>query len=204
MILAQAFLLGLISALTPGPLQTFLIAESLRRGWRAAVIAFAPPLADIPIIVLAVVLLDRLPAPFLLAVRLMGGLLLLYLAWGLVRSVRTPATSDAPPEATRRRGLLARAVLIIWLAPAPYLFWTTVLGPLLVTSWRQSPVAALFFLVTFYVGIVGSSLALVGLISRGRTVLPGAQRPLLLACGIVLAFVGVSLLWSGVAGLAGF
>ena len=41
--LTQGFAMGLYAALQPGPFQTYILSETLRRGWRKSLpMAFAP------------------------------------------------------------------------------------------------------------------------------------------------------------------
>jgi len=50
-ILLQGAALGLTAAATPGPFQTFIISETIKRGRHQGFpVAFAPLIADLPII----------------------------------------------------------------------------------------------------------------------------------------------------------
>ena len=81
--LLQGLGLGLTAAAQPGPFQAYIISESLSRGWRRALpAALAPLLSDGPIILIAILLLTRLPAGWERILNLLGGLFVLYLAWG--------------------------------------------------------------------------------------------------------------------------
>lgn len=61
--LFQGIGLGLAAAVQPGPLQTFLISQSLTRGWKRTLIsAFAPLLSDGPIIFVSLLVLSHVPA----------------------------------------------------------------------------------------------------------------------------------------------
>ena len=55
--ITQGIILGFAAAVQPGPFQTYIIAQTVRNGWRrSAVMAFAPLVSDGPIIVLALIL----------------------------------------------------------------------------------------------------------------------------------------------------
>jgi threonine/homoserine/homoserine lactone efflux protein len=66
---------------SPGPLQIFLINQALTHGFRrSAPIALVPLIADIPIVITILILLDQLPQAFLRGVSLAGGAFVLYVA----------------------------------------------------------------------------------------------------------------------------
>jgi len=148
--------IGFVAGISPGPLLTLVVTETLRAGWpRGAAIAAGPLLADGPIIVLAVVLLAQLPPGAETALSLGGGLFLLYLAattaWQS-RRVRLPRPTGRALGGGFLKGLLTRA-----LSPNPYLFWLLVGAPTLRQADGWSAVA---FLCGYYVTIVGSNVGL--------------------------------------------
>ena len=53
-----------------------------------------------------------------------------------------------------------------WLSPGPYIFWSLVNGPLLLSAWEQSAISAIAFLGSFYGLFVGGNLALIILFSQ--------------------------------------
>ncbi len=152
--LLQGFALGFPAAAQPGPLQTFYISETLRHGWRRTLPAVvAPLLSDGPILALVLWALTQMPDSLLQLLRLAGSGLLLYLAWLAWRQARQPRTLT-PDPATPRQSLF-KATLLNLLNPNPYLFWSTVAGPLLLENWRNRPAHGLLFLLGFYVTLVG-------------------------------------------------
>src|SRR5215471_7262637 len=55
--------IGFVSGVSPGPVLTLVVSETLKGGWlRGAAVAAGPLLADGPIVLVALVLFDRLPA----------------------------------------------------------------------------------------------------------------------------------------------
>ena len=70
-------------SIQPGPFQAFLLSLVARYGWRRAMPAvLAPLVSDPPIVAIVLLVLTRLPEQFLAALRVAGGLFLLFLAWG--------------------------------------------------------------------------------------------------------------------------
>ena len=191
MYLLQGAALGIAAAAAPGPFQTFLFSETLVGGWRrGAPVALAPLISDIPIILLALLLLDQVPAQFLRGISLAGGFFSLYLAWGLWKQWRAGAGQENEYQ-VRARGGLRRGALINLLGPGPYLFWTLVLGPILLSALRESPLHGSAFILGFYVVFIGALLGLVGLFHQARRLGPGVVRLLLLlSIGILLILAG--------------
>lgn len=180
-------------AASPGPFQAFLISQTLAGGWRrGAPIAFAPLIADAPIIVLTLLLLKQMPPFFLRGVSLAGGVFVLYLAWGLWRGWRAGAGQLKIDEKAPAGGGLWRGVLTNFLSPGPYVFWAFVLGPILLSAWQESPLSAAAFLFGFYGLAVGGSLGIAGLFHQAHRFGPRVVRGMLLASIVILVvFAGV-------------
>jgi threonine/homoserine/homoserine lactone efflux protein len=149
--LLQGATLALPAAIIPGPLQAYLLSQALKTGWKRTLpAALAPLISDGPIIALVLLALTRTPQWFLDILRIGGGLFILYLARGLILSLkRSAGPSPGPPENAVRKTLL-NAVVMNLLNPTPYIFWSVVLGPVLLTGWRQAPGLGVAFLIGFY------------------------------------------------------
>src|SRR5512143_1496260 len=76
------------AAVQPGPLQAFLLSRVAATGWKRTLPAsLSPLLSDIPIALLVLLLLGRLPAAAQPVLRASGGFLLIYLAWSTIRQL---------------------------------------------------------------------------------------------------------------------
>jgi threonine/homoserine/homoserine lactone efflux protein len=202
--LTKALVLGFSACIMPGPFQTYLISETLRRGWRRGVLVSLAPLAsDGPIILIVLLLLSRLPGWTLSALQAVGGLFVLYLAWGAWKASRVNDLGATDQQVSEKRRSLLRAATVNLLSPGVYLFWATVSGPLLAQGWQQSPAFAAGFLCCFYGALVGTELAVVALVSGVRQLKPGLTRWLLGASAVLMAGLGVVQIVSGVKGLLG-
>jgi threonine/homoserine/homoserine lactone efflux protein len=197
--------LGLGSGVAPGPLLALVVAATLRGGFPAGVrVALAPLLTDLPIIVLSLTVLSRFPPLGLAVMAIVGGLVV---CWFGVESLREARAADpvhdaagAPamsPGRARRQGALANLT-----SPAPWLFWLSAGGAVLVSSYRGSPWAAVAFLAGFYVALVGTKAAVAWGVAAGRHRLtPSRYRALLAASGLLLLGFGVLLAVQGVRAL---
>jgi threonine/homoserine/homoserine lactone efflux protein len=196
----QGAALGLASGASPGPFQTFMISESLAGGFRrAAPIAFAPLITDLPIILFSLFVLNLLPPDFLRIISLAGGLFVFYLAWGLWRNWRAGAGLSLDQPVTPSHGLW-KGVLVNFLSPGPYLFWGLVNGPILLEALQQSALHAAAFLVGFYGVFISFMLGLALVFSQARRLGPRMVRALLLVSIIILVIFGAILIKEGIWG----
>lgn len=197
----QAAAIGLTAAASPGPYQTYLISQSLQGGFRrSAPITLAPLITDLPIILLSLFLLDRMPPYFLRVISLVGGLFVLYLAYGLWKSWRA-GSNPGQAASTSAGSSLGRGVIANFLSPGPYLFWALVNGPILLAALRQSLLHGAAFLFGFYGVMILSLLAIAFLFSQVRRLGERVVRALILISAIILViFAGLLLkqaIWGG-------
>lgn len=189
--------LGAGAGVSPGPLLVLVVTSALRSGWRAgALAACAPVVSDLAVVAGVLLLLDLLPDRALPVLAVAGGLFLLWTGGQTVRDARA-ATLAVSEQERRRAGRRAlwQAGLLNLLSPHPWLFWATVLGPLTVDAWRQSPTGALWLVGGFYVAIVGSKVAIAALVANGRRWLTDrTYRRLLVGAGVLLMVLGVLVL----------
>ncbi len=80
--LIQGIGYGFAAAVQPGPFQTYLISQTLNRGWRHTLpAALAPLVSDGPIIIISLAILSQVPPWFERIISLAGGLFILFLAY---------------------------------------------------------------------------------------------------------------------------
>ncbi len=181
---------GFAGAIQPGPFQAFVISEALRRGWRSALpAAFAPLISDLPVLVLVLLVLTRLPEPARRVLYLVSGLYILYLAWGAWHARGDMITSLRQDEAPG--GSLWRAALMNLLSPGPYVFWSLVAGPVLLQALQQGVAYAAAFLAGFYMAMVGTLAALIVVFGTAGRVAPRLARALISLSALLLAAFGV-------------
>jgi threonine/homoserine/homoserine lactone efflux protein len=187
----QGIALALPATLMPGPLMAFLLAASLRSGWKRTLPAALAPLAsDGPIIALVLVILTRTPQTLLDLLRAAGGLFLLYLATGVLREWRARRPDLEPAPGSVRRTFL-QAVLMNVLNPNPYLFWSVVMGPIVISAWRETPRNGIVFLAAFYATFVVGLATLIVLFGTVGRLDPRVRRALAAVSGSVLAGFGI-------------
>jgi threonine/homoserine/homoserine lactone efflux protein len=182
------------AAVQPGPLQTYLISQTLSHGWRRTLpAAFSPLLSDGPVILLVLLVLSRVPASMAQALRLAGGVFVLYLAWVAAKSWRAYDARHIAPAPSS----LLRAALVNVLNPNPYISWSLVLGPLLLKAWRETPAHGVALLAGFYGTMVLALAATIVLFAAARNLGPRVTRVLIAISSIALACFGCYLLFGG-------
>ena len=152
--LIQGIGYGFAAAAQPGPLQTYLISQSLTKGWRRALpAAFAPLISDGPIIVLCLLVLRQVPDSFKHVLYIVGGLFVLYLSYGAYKAWKN-FDSNLPSTESGTQQSVLKAALVNILAPGAYIFWSLVTGPILITGWRVTPIFGIVFMLGFYITFV--------------------------------------------------
>jgi len=189
------------AAVQPGPLQAYTISQTLSHGWRRALpAAFSPLLSDGPIVVLVLLVLSRLPAWLIPAVRLAGGVLLLFFAFLAARAWWNFEAGRAAPVRPEPHSLLG-ATAVNLMSPGPYLGWSLVMGPLLLRGWQEAPANGIALLAGFYGVMVLGLAAIIVLAGAARGLGPRVNHAMIGLSAVALAGLGVYQLWSAGAAL---
>jgi threonine/homoserine/homoserine lactone efflux protein len=195
--LIQGISYGFAAAVQPGPFQTYLISQTLMRGWQKTLPAAAAPLvSDGPIIILAFIILSQIPEWFERMLYVAGGLFILYLSWNAFSARRKMDKGSMLTNLSGKRGVL-RAAMMNALSPGPYIYWGLVTGPILLTGWRESPMKGIGFLLSFYITLVLSLAGIITVFGTARRLGPKVNRMLVLVSAITLACLGLYQLWLG-------
>jgi threonine/homoserine/homoserine lactone efflux protein len=189
--LTQGLVLGIYAALIPGPFQFFLFSQTLRVGWRRTLpAAFAPLISDGPIIALFLLVLSQTPDWFLSVLRIVGGLFILYLAWGAFTTFRKPEiTVDLSPHAARQS--IVKATLMNFLNPNVYIFWGTIGAPIVLDGWQTAFWLGTAFIVGMYGIMIPATAGLIILFGTTGQLKPDVQR--MISGGLALLLSGVAL-----------
>lgn len=201
--IVAGLVLGLSAGLAPGPLLALVLRQSLQHGRREGLlVALAPLVTDLPIVVVALALAHRalaLDGVFAL-VAFGGAIYVLVLAVETARAELPSA--DLAGQAPRS---LVTGALANLLSPHPYLFWLTVGAPTTVTAYRQHGLAAAAgFVAAFYLLLVGSKVALALLVGGSRQrISPGIYQGIMRTLAVALVVFAVLLAADGWQRLAG-
>jgi threonine/homoserine/homoserine lactone efflux protein len=173
--LLQGIGYGFAAASQPGPFQSYLISQTLTRGWKRTLSAtLAPLISDGPIILVCLLVLSQVPAWLQRFLYLAGGLFVLYLAYGAFKAWKNFDASIPQTEVGARQNIF-KAALMNTLSPGPYIFWTLV----------------------FYLTLVGGLAAIVLVFGTAARLGPTVHRTLLGVSAIALFCFGAYQLWQG-------
>jgi threonine/homoserine/homoserine lactone efflux protein len=167
--LLSGVVFGLAAGMSPGPLLTLVITETLRHGFREGVkVAIAPLITDLPIILVTLFVLSRFAdmKPFLGWVSMMGGFFIAYLAYESI-TIKDGSLEIGDIEAqSLRKGIVAN-----FLNPHPYMFWSAVGAPTLMKALNAGVLSGVYFVCGFYALIVGSKVMIALTVGNSRSFL---------------------------------
>jgi len=157
--LLPGIILGLTAGLSPGPLLTLVISETLIYGWKNGIkVSLAPLFTDIPIIIATFIVFSYLKnSNIILAfISIAGGIFLIYLGFENLKIDIGKFDIKGTNTNSLRKAIIANA-----LSPHPYIFWISVGGSFIV---KGNIIESCLFLVGFYLFLIGSKI-LVALIT---------------------------------------
>jgi len=168
------------------------IEAELKAGVR---VALAPILTDLPIIILTLFFLAKLSRfhHVLGAISILGACFILYLGIKNIKTTGVNPEQDPSPLRSLQKGIFVNA-----LSPYPYLFWFTVGGPTTMKAMEVSLIAAIYFIGSFYVLLVGAKIVLAVLVGQSRSFLQGnIYISIMRLLGVVLIVLACILLRDG-------
>jgi threonine/homoserine/homoserine lactone efflux protein len=196
--LLQGSIFGFAAAAQPGPLQTYIISQSLAKGWAKFLpAAFAPLVSDGPIIALCLIVLSQVPVWFQKFLYIAGGLFVLYLAYGAYKSWKNFAATTSTAETGTQQSVL-RAAFVNVLSPGPYIFWSLVTGPILISGWRETPMFGITFMLGFYSTFILFLMLIIFVFGAMRNLGERVRRALIGFSAVALLCFGLYQLWLGV------
>ena len=157
---------GLSAGLSPGPLLTLVISETLKHDIKEGIkVSIAPLLTDLPIVLITILVLSRLSnmLPALGVVSLLGCAFLTYLGFESItfRGVDIEV-------AQVKHDSVKIGVITNFLNPNPYMFWLTIGAPLVLKALKIGLFSASLFILGFYVFLVGSKVLVAVVVGKSR------------------------------------
>lgn len=194
--LISGALLGLAAGISPGPLLTLVISETLKHSRKEGIIiASAPVLTDVPIILLSVFILKNLSGfNFVLgSISILGALFIAYLAYEsfTIKGIELNLQNNKIQS-------LGKGIITNILSPHPYLFWMTVGAPAILKAFRINPMSGLLFILGFYLFLVGSKIAVALIVDRSKKFLQSRTYIYIIrASGLVLLVFSILFIREG-------
>ena len=171
--LVTAFFLGLSGGLSPGPLLTLVVTESLRHGVKQGIqVSIAPLFTDFPIVLATLYILSRLSdiQPVIGAISLLGAAFLAFLGYESLsfKGVDIDVAQIKPQSI--KKGIVAN-----FLNPSPYLFWFSIGAPIVLKAYKNNVLSAILFVLCFYAFLVGSKILIAVVIGKSRRFLKSSH-----------------------------
>jgi threonine/homoserine/homoserine lactone efflux protein len=160
---------GLTAGISPGPLLTLIISQTLRHNKNEGIkVAVTPLVTDLPVITAAFFLLSKL-SHLNIAMSLisfLGAIFLVYLGYGCVttRGIGIDLKNGAPAS-------FLKGIAVNILNPHPFLFWITVGVPVALSAYHMSLKAVILFFVSFYSLLIGSKITVAIMVEKSKTLL---------------------------------
>jgi len=164
--LLTGILFGLVAGISPGPLLTLVISETLRHNRKEGIlVAIAPLLTDLPIVLVSVLILAKLSNSNLIlgTISLSGALFIGYLAYESISVKGIELNLQKINPQSFRKGVIAN-----FLNPHPYLFWIAVGAPMVLKAYKVNTLSACLFILGFYLLLVGSKIIVALVVDKSR------------------------------------
>lgn len=164
--LALGALLGFSAGISPGPILTLVLTQTIKHNKKEGIkVALSPLITDFPIILISLLIFKSLSQfdLVLAIISFIGGIFIAYLG---VQSIRTKGISleiDDSGSASFQKGILANLF-----NPSPYVFWATVGTPYVFKAFEINLLTAILFLTSFYVLLIGSKITIAIVVARTK------------------------------------
>lgn len=184
--ISAGIILGLSSGLSPGPLLTLVLTQTIKHNRVEGIkVALSPLVTDFPIILITVLILGRLAQfdLFLAIISFIGAIFLAYLGFGSIRTRELNIGLQDVNTGSFKKGIIAN-----FLNPSPYLFWATVGTPLMFRAYKTGLMTAVLYMFSFYVFLIGSKVIIAFLVDRTKNIMN--QRIYI----IIMRLLGIALI----------
>jgi threonine/homoserine/homoserine lactone efflux protein len=167
--LLSGIIFGLTLGVSPGPLLTLVISETLKHNRKEGIkVAIAPIITDLPIVLITLLILSKISNfdPILGSISILGAIFIGYLAYENIFTKRVELNiQDVKPQSLKR-GIIAN-----FLSPHPYIFWFIIGAPTVLKALGISLFSSLSFILGFYVFLVGSKIFIATVVEKSRSFL---------------------------------
>jgi len=176
---------GLAAGLSPGPLITLVVSETLKNGKKEGIeVAISPLISEPPIILFVLMILSSVAGNRIIMgiISLLGACFLTYLGLSNLKA-NVKESKDHPEKGSP----LLRGITTNLLNPNTYMFWLTIGGPRILESAQVHVSSALLFILGFYMMLVGSNTTAAIVVDKSKTLIQSKYYVYIIrALGIVL------------------
>jgi len=156
---------GLTAGISPGPLLTLVITQTLEYGRREGIkVALAPLITDLPIIIFTSLVISKLYrfSVLLGLISFLGAIYFIYLGYETIKTKGVTVAENLKPDSLKK-GIIANL-----LNPNPYIFWLTIGVPSAFKAYEISLIAAIMYFLLFYLLLTGSKIFVAFLAGKSK------------------------------------
>lgn len=167
--LAMGAFFGLTAGISPGPLLTLVISETLKHNKEEGIkIALAPLITDLPIILFTAFVFSELSHfdALLGLISVLGGIFFSFLGYETIKSKGFDVEVSKQNHGSLRKGIMAN-----FLNPQPYMFWFTIGIPTAFKAYEKSIITAVIYFLLFYIMLVGSKILIALVAEKSKSFL---------------------------------
>jgi len=158
---------GLVAGISPGPLITLVVSETLKKGKKEGIeVAVSPLISELPIILFVLAVLSNVAERSIVmgVISLLGACFLTYLGLSnLLNNFKETRNYLGKDNA------LLKGVITNLLNLNTYMFWLTIGGPKILESVQVHLSVTILFISGFYLMLVGSNAAVAIVVDKSRT-----------------------------------
>jgi threonine/homoserine/homoserine lactone efflux protein len=158
--------LGLSAGISPGPLLTLVITETMRHNSKEGIkVALSPLITDLPIILVSLLILSGFgsSSEILGLISFAGGIFVSWLGYECLKTKQLMPDLENPAPGSLKKGIVANL-----LNPHPYLFWITVGAPMVIKARQTGISAVIAYFLSFYILLVGSKITIALLVDKSK------------------------------------
>jgi threonine/homoserine/homoserine lactone efflux protein len=162
----MAAVFGLTAGISPGPLLTLVISETISHNKSGGIkVALAPLITDLPIVTLAFIVFSRYSqfSIILNMISFTGGIFLVYLGYECIKTKGMGIDIEKGGQKSLVKGVIANL-----LNPHPYLFWITIGVPLALKAYQVNLTTLVLYFLAFYTLLIGSKIAVALLADKSK------------------------------------
>ena len=188
--------LGLVAGITPGPLLTLVITETMKYNRKEGMkIALAPLLSDLPVVTLSLLILAKMSSydNILGVISFLGSGFLIYMSYETIKIKPTQLNTESTKTHSFKKGILANI-----LSPHVYLFWILVGAPITLKAFKINILSSALFILGFYIFITGSKMFIAVISEKTKNVFSSKiYITLIKILGIILVVFAIILIKDG-------
>ena len=188
---------GLTAGISPGPLLTLVITETLRHNRKEGIkVALAPLITDLPIILVTYLIFSRIShlSVAMAVISFLGGIYFLFLAFETIRSRGLESELKEHKPDSFKKGITAN-----FLNPNPYMFWLTAGIPTAFRAYESGLLTVILYFFLFYLLLTGSKIGVAFLVERSKSFLKNrSYRITMQVLGVILLGFALYFFYEGI------